>query len=67
MSDRGKPADQPPALYGPHPQGIDESSGGADSSPFENLLNGEKAIAAEKDKKAGGRERTPAAGNDPAR
>jgi hypothetical protein len=32
--------------YGPHPDGIDEASGGADSSPFENLPSGEKAAAA---------------------
>jgi hypothetical protein len=33
--------------YGPYPEGIDEASGGADSSPFENLPSGEKAPAAE--------------------
>ena len=33
--------------YGPYPQGVDEASGGADSSPFENLPSGEKAPAAE--------------------
>ena len=33
--------------YGPHPEGVDEASGGADSSPFENLASGEKAPAAE--------------------
>lgn len=33
--------------YGPHPEGIDEASGGADSSPFETLASGEKAPAAE--------------------
>ena len=27
--------------YGPYPQGVDEASGGADSSPFENLPSGE--------------------------
>ena len=32
---------------GPYPEGIDEASGGADSSPFENLPSGEKAPAAE--------------------
>ena len=33
--------------YGPHPEGVDEASGGADSSPFETLPSGEKAPAAE--------------------
>jgi hypothetical protein len=33
--------------YGPYPQGVDEASGGADSSPFETLPSGEKAPAAE--------------------
>lgn len=35
-------ADSP---YGPHAKGIDESSGGADSSPFENLSSDERAAA----------------------
>lgn len=35
----------PASPYGPHPEGIDESSGGADSSPFENLSSDERAAA----------------------
>lgn len=34
--------------YGPHPSGVDEASGGADSSPFEDLPSGEKGPAAER-------------------
>jgi len=45
-SDRGKrPLESTP--YGPHPRGVDEASGGADSSPFENEPSGEKAKAAQ--------------------
>jgi hypothetical protein len=33
--------------YGPQPEGVDEASGGADSSPFEAVPSGEKAPAAE--------------------
>jgi hypothetical protein len=36
--------------YGPHPRGVDEASGGADSSPFEIEPSGEKAKAAQKAK-----------------
>jgi hypothetical protein len=39
--------------YGPHPEGVDEASGGADSSPFESLPSGEKGPAAEREKRAG--------------
>ena len=48
MSDpkRDRPAAES-TPYGPHPHGVDETSGGADSSPFENLPSGEKAPAAE--------------------
>jgi len=28
--------------YGPHPYGVDESAGGADSSPFENESTDER-------------------------
>jgi hypothetical protein len=50
--------------YGPHPSDVDEASGGADSSPFENLPSGEKAPTAERDKKAGHREPPTQAGDD---
>jgi hypothetical protein len=41
--------------YGPQPDGVDEASGGADSSPFENRPSGEKGPAADKEKKKGRR------------
>ena len=41
--------------YGPQPTRIDEASGGADSSPFENRPSGEKGPAADKEKKKGRR------------
>jgi hypothetical protein len=37
--------------YGPQPERVDEAAGGADSSPFENQPSGEKAPAAEEDRK----------------
>ena len=49
---------------GPHPHGVDEASGGADSSPFENLPSGEKAPAAEDEKRSGRQGSTPDAGAD---
>ena len=49
--------------YGPHPHGVDEASGGADSSPFENQPSGEKGQAAEREKQAG-RPTTPGTGDD---
>jgi hypothetical protein len=39
--------------YGPQPTRIDEASGGADSSPFEDLPSGEKGPAAERERGAG--------------
>ena len=42
--DRHEPESTP---YGPHPRGVDEASGGADSSPLENVPSGEKASAAD--------------------
>ena len=49
--------------YGPHPHGVDEASGGADSSPLENLPSGEKAPAAEEEQQAGRRGPTPGTGD----
>ena len=49
---------------GPHPHGIDEASGGADSSPFEELPWGETAPAAETEKAAGRSEPVPAVDDD---
>jgi hypothetical protein len=48
--------------YGPHPHGVDEASGGADSSPFESEPSGEKAKAAQKAKEQ--RQATPDDGGD---
>lgn len=45
-----KPTSTP---YGPHPDHVDDASGGADSSPYEDLPSGEKKAAAEKDKREG--------------
>jgi hypothetical protein len=48
MSDRRDDKRQPESSpSGPYPEGNDEASGGADSSPFENHPSGEKAPAAE--------------------
>jgi hypothetical protein len=44
-SDRtGTPTEEAP--YGPHPDGIDEAAGGADSSPFETIPAEEREQAA---------------------
>jgi hypothetical protein len=42
--DREETQDSPPLStpYGPHPGHIDDASGGADSSPFENLSSEER-------------------------
>jgi hypothetical protein len=45
--------------YGPQPTRIDEASGGADSSPFEDLPSGEKGPAAEREQQAGRLDPTP--------
>ena len=45
--------------YGPPPAHVDEASGGADSSPFEDLPSGEKGPAAEREKQAGRLDPTP--------
>jgi hypothetical protein len=41
---KGRPWSSP---YGPHPHGVDEASGGADSSPYEGKSSDERAEAAE--------------------
>lgn len=41
--------------YGPQPEGVDAASGGADSSPLENVPSGEKARVAEGEEKKGQR------------
>jgi hypothetical protein len=66
MTDPTRDSDDPPEStpHGPHPHGIDEASGGADSSPFENLPSGEQGPAAEREKQAGRRRPTPGTGND---
>ena len=58
MSDR-KDRQPESTPYGPHPRGVDQASGGADSSPFEELPSGEKAAAAEQEKAAGRSEPKP--------
>jgi hypothetical protein len=58
MSDPNRDRDQhepDSSPYGPHPHGVDEASGGADSSPLENVPSGEKGSVAEEDRKKGRR------------
>jgi hypothetical protein len=62
--DEGSPADPPSAPYGPHPHGVDEAAGGADSSPYETDSSGERQEIAEESRAEGhnaskGRERRP--------
>ncbi|HVK10550.1 MAG TPA: hypothetical protein VM597_17420 [Gemmataceae bacterium] len=63
MSDR-KDREPESTPYGPHPRGIDEASGGADSSPFEDLPSGEKGPAAEREKAAGRLDPKPSVDDD---
>jgi len=47
-------AKTPPASpYGPHPRGVDEAAGGADSSPFETEPTGERKQKADAERRAG--------------
>jgi hypothetical protein len=48
MADHTKRNDDetPSSPYGPHPRGVDDASGGADSSPFEALSSDERRRAA---------------------
>ena len=39
--------------YGPHPDGVDQAAGGADSSPLENVPTGERKQTAEEKKAKG--------------
>lgn len=39
---KGEPGDPPASPYGPHPHGVDEAAGGADSSPYDNEPTGEE-------------------------
>lgn len=41
-SDRSDQSRPPSTPYGPHPDHVDEASGGADSSPFETLSSNER-------------------------
>jgi hypothetical protein len=45
--------DTPAGPYGPHPRGVDEAAGGADSSPFENEPTGERVEKADEEKQVG--------------
>ncbi len=53
-----EPADQPPSSpYGPQRGHVDQSAGGADSSPLEGVPDGQKRDAArERREQAGSRE-----------
>lgn len=51
--DEGSPGDPPSSPYGPHPHGIDEAAGGADSSPYETTSSGERQDIAEDDRRKG--------------
>jgi hypothetical protein len=47
------PADREPASpYGPHPHGVDEAAGGADSSPHESEPTGEREEREERKEQA---------------
>jgi hypothetical protein len=49
----GSSFDPPSTPYGPHPHGVDEAAGGADSSPYETASSGERQEIAEKDRAKG--------------
>ncbi|VTT97830.1 unnamed protein product [Gemmataceae bacterium] len=46
-TEKGGDNDPPASPYGPHPNGVDEAAGGADSSPFENESSTDRKAAAE--------------------
>ena len=43
----------PASPYGPHPHGVDEAAGGADSSPYENEPTGERKEVADENAREG--------------
>jgi hypothetical protein len=51
--DEGSSFDPPSTPYGPHPHGVDEAAGGADSSPYETASSGERQEIAEKGRAKG--------------
>ena len=60
MGDTPRDKREPDASpYGAQPEGVDEASDGANSSPLENVPSGEKGRAADEDQKKG---RRPASG-----
>ena len=50
---KGATGDPPATPYGPHPHGVDEAAGGADSSPHENEPTGERKDAADENAREG--------------
>ncbi|AWM37994.1 hypothetical protein GobsT_39310 [Gemmata obscuriglobus] len=50
---KGEPGDPPTSPYGPHPHGVDEAAGGADSSPYDNEPTGDRQRRADEDRRAG--------------
>ncbi|MBY0512737.1 MAG: hypothetical protein K2P78_02355 [Gemmataceae bacterium] len=59
-TDTRPPADTPASPYGPHPRGVDEAAGGADSSPYDNEPTGERVDRAEEERRRD--QQTPAGG-----
>ncbi|HVL15907.1 MAG TPA: hypothetical protein VM529_25265 [Gemmata sp.] len=51
--DRADESDAPASPYGPHPRGVDEAAGGADSSPHEAQPTGERLDRAEDERQKG--------------
>lgn len=49
----GDPNDPPASPYGPHPRGVDEAAGGADSSPYETEPTGGRKQKADEDRRTG--------------
>lgn len=60
-TNKGTPGDPPATPYGPHPHGVDEAAGGADSSPYENESTDEAKDAADANAQKG---RKPKPGGD---
>ncbi len=58
---KGTDGDPPATPYGPHPRGVDEAAGGADSSPYETEPTGERKDVADENARAG---RKPQPGGD---
>ncbi|MDY3551543.1 hypothetical protein R5W24_000621 [Gemmata sp. JC717] len=50
---KGDPGDPPASPYGPHPHGVDEAAGGADSSPYDNEPTDDRQRRADEDRRTG--------------